>query len=105
MPARSPLASRRARKIDKVKSSTSVKCRCSIKARSAQRLKNFGAISINCLRWFQRKSTEVFPFINWPDKGRWLSANRRSEEHTSELQSLRQLVCRLLLDKNIKISV
>src|SRR5205814_6028109 len=27
---------------------------------------------------------------------------RRSEEHTSELQSLRQLVCRLLLDKKKK---
>src|SRR5947199_5598638 len=27
------------------------------------------------------------------------SACRRSEEHTSELQSLRQLVCRLLLEK------
>src|SRR5262245_62941319 len=26
-------------------------------------------------------------------------AKRRSEEHTSELQSLRQLVCRVLLDK------
>src|ERR1039458_3465506 len=28
----------------------------------------------------------------------------RSEEHTSELQSLRHLVCRLLLDKNIRVS-
>src|SRR5262245_2820584 len=28
-----------------------------------------------------------------------LSPNRRSEEHTSELQSLRHLVCRLLLEK------
>src|SRR5262245_64712528 len=27
------------------------------------------------------------------------SSRTRSEEHTSELQSLRQLVCRLLLDK------
>src|ERR1039458_250726 len=27
----------------------------------------------------------------------------RSEEHTSELQSLRHLVCRLLLEKKIKI--
>src|SRR3989441_2072999 len=30
--------------------------------------------------------------------GRWLLA-RRSEEHTSELQSLAYLVCRLLLEK------
>src|SRR5205814_9940412 len=30
------------------------------------------------------------------------SAARRSEEHTSELQSLRHLVCRLLLEKKKK---
>src|SRR5438045_6072621 len=29
----------------------------------------------------------------------------RSEEHTSELQSLRHLVCRLLLEKKKKISI
>src|SRR5262245_62512185 len=32
----------------------------------------------------------------------WLAA-MRSEEHTSELQSLRHLVCRLLLEKKKKI--
>src|SRR5262245_63049072 len=32
---------------------------------------------------------------------RW---RRRSEEHTSELQSLRHLVCRLLLEKKNKIT-
>src|SRR5258705_8849177 len=31
------------------------------------------------------------------------SANARSEEHTSELQSLRHLVCRLLLEKKKSI--
>src|SRR5258705_9992347 len=30
---------------------------------------------------------------------------RRSEEHTSELQSLRHLVCRLLLEKKKKTSI
>src|ERR1039458_645923 len=30
---------------------------------------------------------------------KWRSTLRRSEEHTSELQSLRHLVCRLLLEK------
>src|SRR5258705_5088647 len=30
--------------------------------------------------------------------------SRRSEEHTSELQSLRHLVCRLLLEKKKKLS-
>src|SRR5262245_64293124 len=34
---------------------------------------------------------------------RAVSRVRRSEEHTSELQSLRHLVCRLLLEKKKKI--
>src|SRR5437899_5007658 len=35
-----------------------------------------------------------------PDRAtRCLSRSQRSEEHTSELQSLRHLVCRLLLEK------
>src|SRR5258705_9841497 len=29
----------------------------------------------------------------------WSERHRRSEEHTSELQSLRHIVCRLLLEK------
>src|SRR5258705_3314805 len=36
-------------------------------------------------------------------RGRIRSCRRRSEEHTSELQSLRHLVCRLLLEKKKKI--
>src|SRR2546430_5488959 len=37
----------------------------------------------------------------WPDQagGRRWRASRRSEEHTSELQSQSNLVCRLLLEK------
>src|SRR2546430_11456653 len=36
----------------------------------------------------------------WPShKGRWPSTSSRSEEHTSELQSQSNLVCRLLLEK------
>src|SRR5438874_6974964 len=35
-------------------------------------------------------------------KGRCCSASERSEEHTSELQSRRDLVCRLLLEKKKK---
>src|ERR1035438_10633778 len=38
------------------------------------------------------------PGRNW--RGRWNGCCRRSEDHTSELQSLRQLVCRPLLEKN-----
>src|SRR3712207_8534621 len=33
-------------------------------------------------------------------KSLWIGELRRSEEHTSELQSRQYLVCRLLLDKN-----
>src|SRR5688572_5061616 len=33
------------------------------------------------------------------DAGNWLIENERSEEHTSELQSQSNLVCRLLLEK------
>src|SRR3712207_8819745 len=48
-----------------------------------------------------------------PDEGSWQDASargddrcRRSEEHTSELQSRQYLVCRLLLEKknNIKLT-
>src|SRR5437899_7766281 len=52
-----------------------------------------------------------FPETAWPDQipllyysyhvmvGQAQFSSRRSEEHTSELQSLRHLVCRLLLEK------
>src|SRR5437899_7089298 len=36
---------------------------------------------------------------HWPS---WIQVQVRSEEHTSELQSLRHLVCRLLLEKKNK---
>src|SRR5687767_15332287 len=38
--------------------------------------------------------------VSTPD---WRSGGNRSEEHTSELQSLAYLVCRLLLEKKKKI--
>src|SRR2546430_5942790 len=37
-----------------------------------------------------------------PDRGQDRQAGRRSEEHTSELQSQSNLVCRLLLEKKKK---
>src|SRR5215204_2550127 len=36
---------------------------------------------------------------------RWATATTRSEEHTSELQSHSDLVCRLLLEKKKKINI
>src|SRR5258705_7789436 len=41
------------------------------------------------------RTTENVPSAN----GSAVGSSRRSEEHTSELQSLRHLVCRLLLEK------
>src|SRR5262245_38127188 len=40
-----------------------------------------------------------FHYIRFPDAETMERIVRRSEEHTSELQSLRHLVCRLLLEK------
>src|SRR5258705_534135 len=40
----------------------------------------------------------MFPYLSVAPACQW-QAGARSEEHTSELQSLRHLVCRLLLDK------
>src|SRR2546425_8990435 len=37
-----------------------------------------------------------------PSRAHWRLQSRRSEEHTSELQSLAYLVCRLLLEKKKK---
>src|SRR6267378_8207224 len=49
---------------------------------------------------------DALPIYLWPDVGRRLRrcadhtrSRGRSEEHTSELQSRRDLVCRLLLEK------
>src|SRR2546425_5010521 len=39
------------------------------------------------------------PVILWPTSGGGGDRHDRSEEHTSELQSLAYLVCRLLLEK------
>src|SRR5258705_10099919 len=53
--------------------------------------------------------SQIFMAATYPlevvEAARWSRANpdlKRSEEHTSELQSLRHLVCRLLLEKKKK---
>src|SRR5438045_6497170 len=43
-----------------------------------------------------------FPVEAQVEGGRLVLVGERSEEHTSELQSLRHLVCRLLLEKKKK---
>src|SRR2546425_4872907 len=54
----------------------------------------------------QRRSAgaTVTPATAWPSAGRIppTAPSKRSEEHTSELQSLAYLVCRLLLEKKKK---
>src|SRR5258705_4826333 len=41
----------------------------------------------------------LIPLVAFLALGPLVQGNQRSEEHTSELQSLRHLVCRLLLEK------
>src|SRR5258705_3395997 len=60
-------------------------------------------------RLFDNEDVNYVSPDDWSPDGKWLAVqlhrkDRRSEEHTSELQSLRHLVCRLLLEKkkNIK---
>src|SRR5437899_6550040 len=48
--------------------------------------------------WVPSTTTAHFILPLWSDN----SLSNRSEEHTSELQSLRHLVCRLLLEKKKK---
>src|SRR6266404_6500921 len=47
----------------------------------------------------QRDVAEHLPARGTVDQRRRFQLHRRSEEHTSELQSLAYLVCRLLLEK------
>src|SRR5687767_15747648 len=55
------------------------------------------AAAHNC-REINRRSVKMILFIKIPQKC-MRSTRMRSEEHTSELQSLAYLVCRLLLEK------
>src|SRR5947199_7396504 len=49
-----------------------------------------------------RRRRQEQPFANAMTVRSAMSFGERSEEHTSELQSLRHLVCRLLLEKKKK---
>src|SRR5205823_7949062 len=46
--------------------------------------------------------SRLLPAIHRSPAGRTMDGRKRSEEHTSELQSLAYLVCRLLLEKKKK---
>src|SRR5437899_8561424 len=49
-----------------------------------------------------RLGDRIAPEVAWQLHAGWAGVLRgqRSEEHTSELQSLRHIVCRLLIEKN-----
>src|SRR2546430_6390597 len=49
-----------------------------------------------------RSPLDHSPSRGWPQGARWELLRSRSEEHTSELQSQSNLVCRLLLEKKKK---
>src|SRR2546425_4879747 len=53
-------------------------------------------------RLLQNRGVHAAPRPSAPQHQRDLVAHPRSEEHTSELQSLAYLVCRLLLEKKKK---
>src|SRR5690606_41512119 len=69
--------------------------------------------SMNTRRGFSRRKSACWPstlptrcatpFTTWCGPGR--TASGRSEEHTSELQSRENLVCRLLLEKKKKEAI
>src|SRR2546427_9191036 len=50
----------------------------------------------------QRHAVLQRPQLRWPGREPEVRLQRRSEEHTSELQSQSNLVCRLLLEKKKK---
>src|SRR5438046_5787984 len=75
---------------------------------SRTRLRGLGPVNLLALEEYSRKK-ERFTFLTQQRedlhkaKAQLLEAiEKRSEEHTSELQSLTNLVCRLLLEKKKK---
>src|SRR5258705_9224428 len=56
----------------------------------------FRSVQATPARHVKRAGTGAVDFVDVVEQG------QRSEEHTSELQSLRHLVCRLLLEKKKK---
>src|SRR5438874_10755573 len=70
-------------------------------ARTARRKWNRpGNFAVNSRNFRYRILTPAFSQLRGCGyRKRWNPHNKRSEEHTSELQSRRDLVCRLLLEK------
>src|SRR3712207_7980455 len=61
--------------------------------------RDFGGTSLGSLSWILNAYAIVFAALLVPAGRTADRLGRRSEEHTSELQSRQYLVCRLLLEK------
>src|SRR2546430_3961585 len=55
--------------------------------------------------WSKGKAAGICPRRGGERDGRFWAGDHRSEEHTSELQSQSNLVCRLLLEKKKKLPI
>src|SRR5438093_5845720 len=79
--------------------------RSRFRARFGARLTEFEIVDFNRPQTFgwaergQRQSSKVFFRLDATGGATAVTIQERSEEHTSELQSLTNLVCRLLLEK------
>src|SRR5256884_6677593 len=63
------------------------------------------ALTVVCAAFFMTILDVSIVNVALPSIGKSLDFSRRSEEHTSELQSRLHLVCRLLLEKKKKTSI
>src|SRR6266576_6384468 len=101
-PAGSPTARRAAEMADAINSETGGEFRLTVfpESRLGPDPKMFADLRAGALEFFMAGATlgEVAPSSALP-------LLPRSEEHTSELQSRRDLVCRLLLEKKKKIPI
>src|SRR5690349_23701180 len=70
--------------------------------RSSSRIKSFCGVPTEWNGEFRRTKKDSFTSIGASNTRMRASRRNRSEEHTSELQSRRDLVCRLLLEKKKK---
>src|SRR5437899_3908363 len=66
---------------------------------------NFFAIIWGTHRFWSELEGWLYELGGWLDEHKTVGVFLRSEEHTSELQSLRHLVCRLLLEKKNKFII
>src|SRR5439155_24797303 len=73
---------------------------CHIRVADTRKLRQHGVNSIRENLRGRRASQRAFPRGTWERES--CGKARRSEEHTSELQSRGHLVCRLLLEKKKK---